>query len=235
MLFRQLFDHESYTYTYLLADEVSREAVLIDPVDKDVPLYLRLLEELGLKLIAALDTHVHADHVTGLGLLRDATGCATMVGFEGEVDCASEGLEDGKQIRIGSITLNTLFTPGHTDDSFCFTVENNGVHYLFSGDTLLIRGTGRTDFQNGNPEQLYDSLHTKLLTLPAATLVYPAHDYKGWTVSTIDEEIRTNPRLEPSSKAAFVELMNNLDLPDPKMMDIAVPANRACGKRATPS
>jgi len=231
MLFRQLFDEESHTYTYLLADTASGEAALIDPVDTHVPMYLRLLEELDLKLIVALDTHVHADHVTGLGLLRDACGCATMVGFEGEIDCASEGLEDGKQIQVGSITLNTLFTPGHTDDSFCFTVDADDLRYLFSGDTLLIRGTGRTDFQNGDPEQLYDSLHNKLLKLPGNTRVYPAHDYKGWTVSTIEEELRTNPRLEPDSKAAFVELMNNLDLPNPKMMDVAVPANRACGKR----
>ena len=175
MIFRQLFERESYTYTYLLGDEQTREAVLIDPVDTELDLYLRLLQELDLKLVYALDTHVHADHVTALGLLREKTGCATMVGFEGEVET-----------------------------------------YLFSGDTLFIRGTGRTDFQNGDPAMLYDSLHEKLLTLPDDTLVYPGHDYKGWTVSTIGEEKRTNPRLEPPTKEAFIELMNNLDLPDPK-------------------
>lgn len=230
MLFRQLFDEESYTYTYLLADESKGVAALIDPVDIQVPMYLRLLRELNLNLVVALDTHVHADHITGLGLLRDACGCATMVGFEGEISCATEGLEDGKKIAVGNITINTLFTPGHTDDSFCFTVDENGQRYLFSGDTLLIRGTGRTDFQNGDPEQLYDSLHNTLLTLPGDTWVYPAHDYKGWTVSTIAEEIRTNPRLEPNNKQEFVDLMNNLNLPNPKMMDVAVPANRSCGK-----
>jgi len=230
MLFRQLFDEESYTYTYLLADESKGMAALIDPVDRHVPMYLRLLEELNLKLVVALDTHVHADHITGLGLLRDASGCAALVGFKGEVSCASDCLEDGREIAVGNVTINTLFTPGHTDDSFCFTVEENGQCYLFSGDTLLIRGTGRTDFQNGNPEQLYDSLHNKLLTLPGDTWVYPAHDDKGWTVSTIAEEIRTNPRLEPENKQEFVDLMNSLNLPNPKMMDVAVPANRACGK-----
>jgi len=229
MLFRQLFDRDSSTYTYLVADEVSGAAALIDPVDVHHDMYLRLLQELGLTLSYALDTHVHADHVTALGVLRESTGCSTLVGFEGEVDCATEGLEDGKVIDVGSVRVNVLFTPGHTDDSFCFVVEDGSQTYLFSGDTLFIRGTGRTDFQNGDPGQLYDSLHTKVLTLPADTLVYPGHDYKGWTVSTIDEEIRMNPRLEPETREEFIELMNNLDLPDPKMMDVAVPANRACG------
>jgi sulfur dioxygenase len=232
MIFRQLFERESYTYTYLLGDEQTREAILIDPVDTETELYLRLLQELDLKLIYAVDTHVHADHVTALGLLRKKTGCATMVGFEGEVGCASEGLENGKVIQLGDIDINVLFTPGHTNDSFSFIVRDAGKTYLFSGDTLFIRGTGRTDFQNGDPAMLYDSLHEKLLTLPDDTLVYPGHDYKGWTVSTIGEEKLTNPRLEPTTKEAFIELINNLDLPDPKMMDVAVPANRACGMKA---
>ena len=141
------------------------------------------------------------------------------------------GLEDGKLIQVGNIAIKVLFTPGHTNDSFSFIVEDDGQTYLFSGDTLLIRGTGRTDFQSGSPDELYDSLHEKLLTLPDNTLVYPGHDYKGWTVSTIGEEKHANPRLEPATKEAFTELMNNLDLPDPKMMDVAVPANRACGVR----
>ncbi len=231
MLLRQLFDHQSFTYTYLIADEVSGDALLIDPVDAHLDMYLRLLEELSCKLVVALDTHVHADHVTALGLLREKTGCKTMVGFEGEVDCATEGLADGKVIKVGAVTLNTLFTPGHTNDSFCFVVEDAGQTYLFSGDTLFIRGTGRTDFQNGDAGQLYDSLQGKVLTLPDETLVYPGHDYKGWTVSTIAEEKHANPRLEPATREAFIELMNGLDLPDPKMMDVAVPANRACGIR----
>jgi len=229
MLLRQLFDKESSTYTYLIADEASGEAALIDPVDVHHDMYLRLLMELGLKLTVALDTHVHADHVTALGLLRESTGCATMVGFEGEVDCASEGLEDGKIINVGAVAINVIFTPGHTDDSFCFLVKDGDQNYLFTGDTLFIRGTGRTDFQNGDAGQLYDSLHQKVLTLPGNTLVYPGHDYKGWTVSTIGEELRANPRLEPETRDAFIELMDNLDLPDPKMMDVAVPANRECG------
>jgi len=231
MIFRQLFERESSTYTYLLGDEGTREAVLIDPVDTELELYLRLLNALDLELTLALDTHVHADHVTALGALRDRTRCTTMVGFEGEVDCASEGLEDGKRILVGNIEIQVLFTPGHTNDSFCFVVNDSNETYLFSGDTLLIRGTGRTDFQNGDPAQLFDSLHNKLLQLPDTTWVYPGHDYKGWTVSTIGEEKRTNPRLEPATVAAFTTLMNNLKLPNPKMMDVAVPANRACGVR----
>ena len=229
MIFRQLFERESSTYTYLLADERTRKAALIDPVDTQLNMYLRLLDELDLQLIYALDTHVHADHVTALGLLRETLGCKTLVGFAGEVDCASSGLEDGQVINVGDIEINVLFTPGHTDDSFSFLVEDRGQGYLFSGDTLLIRGTGRTDFQNGDAGILYDSLHGKLMTLPDDTHVYPGHDYKGWTVSTIGEERAHNPRLEPDNKAAFIELMNNLHLPNPKMMDVAVPANRTCG------
>ena len=227
MIFRQLFERESSTYTYLLGDETTREAVLIDPVDTELELYLRLLKELDLRLVTALDTHVHADHITALGMLRERTDC--MVGFDGEVGCASEGLEDGKVIKVGNIVIDVLYTPGHTDDSFSFVVRDGATTYLFSGDTLLIRGTGRTDFQNGDPSQLYASLHQRLLLLPDDTRVYPAHDYKGWTVSTIGEEKRANPRLEPATEAAFIELMNNLNLPNPKMMDVAVPANRACG------
>lgn len=229
MLLRQLFERESSTYTYLVADEQTRQAALIDPVDSQLSLYHRLLDELELQLEYALDTHVHADHVTALGLLRESVGCKTFVGFAGEVDCASSGLTDGQTIHLGNISIKVMFTPGHTDDSFSFVIEDRGTRYLFSGDTLLIRGTGRTDFQNGDAGDLYDSLHEKLLKLPDDTLVYPGHDYKGWTVSTVGEEKRHNPRLEPASKEAFIALMNNLDLPNPKMMDVAVPANRTCG------
>jgi sulfur dioxygenase len=229
VLFRQLFERESSTYTYLLADERTRQAALIDPVDTQLSFYHRLLDELKLRLIYAMDTHVHADHVTALGLLRETVGCKTLVGYAGEVDCASSGLQDGEAIRLGDLKIEVLFTPGHTNDSFSFYIDNGGLRYLFSGDTLLIRGTGRTDFQNGDPGQLYDSLHDKLLQLPDDTLVYPAHDYKGWTVSTIGEEKLHNPRLAVASKEAFIELMNNLDLPNPKMMDVAVPANQTCG------
>lgn len=229
MLLRQLFDRDSYTYTYLVADERSREAALIDPVIEQLDMYMRLLDELGLKLVLALDTHVHADHITALGRLRESTGCKAMVGLEGQVECATDHLTDGKQLDVGALTINALYTPGHTDDSFTFAVNDEEIDYLFTGDTLLIRGTGRTDFQNGDPGNLYDSLHEKIFKFPDETIVYPAHDYKGWTKTTIGEERRHNPRLRPVSKEVFMELMNNLDLPDPKMMDVAVPANRECG------
>lgn len=229
MLLRQLFDRESYTYTYLIADERSRKATLIDPVIEQLEMYMRLLDELGLELVLALDTHVHADHITALGRLRELTKCKAMVGLEGEVECATEHLIDGKQLEVGALTINVIYTPGHTDDSFTFAVVHEGLDYLFTGDTLLIRGTGRTDFQNGDPGKLFDSLHDKIFKFPDETIVYPGHDYKGWTATTIGEERRHNPRLSSDSKEAFIELMNNLDLPDPKMMDVAVPANRECG------
>lgn len=230
MLLRQLFDRESYTYTYLVGDEHSRQACLIDPVMEQKDFYLQLINELDLKLILALDTHIHADHVTALGALRDATGCDTIVGSDGDVACATEGFADGKVTYVGDLQMEILFTPGHTDDSYSFYLRQGNRGYLFSGDTLLIRGCGRTDFQNGNPEQLYESLHNKLLTLPDDTVVCPAHDYKGWTSSTIGEEKKNNPRLNLATKAEFVDFMNNLHLPDPKFMDIAVPANKTCGK-----
>lgn len=228
MIFRQLFDKESSTYTYIVADEKTRQAVVIDPVKANTKHYLQLLEQLNLNLKFALDTHVHADHVTALGVLRDMTNCKTLVGSEGDVACATTGLQDGGQVIIGNLTIHVVFTPGHTSDSYCFFLEAQDQIYLFSGDTLLIRGTGRTDFQNGDPEHLYNSLHQKILTLPKDTIVYPGHDYKGWTSSTLEEERQHNPRLQ-LDKEAFIEHMNNLDLPDPKMMDIAVPANLVCG------
>ncbi|MFL0809755.1 MAG: MBL fold metallo-hydrolase [Agarilytica sp.] len=230
MLLRQLFDSETFTYTYLLADQFSGEAVLIDPVVEKMSCYERLVEELELKLVVALDTHVHADHITALGALREKFNCATYLGNEGDVECADNGLRDGQEINFGSYKINVIFTPGHTDDSYTFMVKGNNKTYLFTGDTLLIRGSGRTDFQNGSAEQLYLSLHQKLMTLPEDTIVYPGHDYKGWTMSTIGEEKRLNPRINLPTKEAFVEHMNNLDLPNPKWMDVAVPANRSCGK-----
>ncbi len=230
MLFRQLFDHESYTYTYLLADENTKEAVLIDPVIEHVSSYQRLLNELGLTLKFALDTHVHADHITALGKLRETLGCKTFLSNEGAVSCADEGLRDGQEITFGDITIRVIYTPGHTDDSYCFYLEQDGQSMVFTGDTLLIRGTGRTDFQNGSSEELYDSLHNKVMALPASTIVYPAHDYKGWTKSTIEEERLHNERLKIKDKEQFAEHMANLNLPDPKWMDVAVPANQSCGK-----
>ena len=230
MILRQLYDQQSSTYTYLIADRLQGQACIIDPVLEKMPDYTTLLEQLGLTLVFATDTHVHADHITALGALQDATGCATYVGSPGEVRCASDSLHDGQQLAFGELHLQAVLTPGHTDSSYCFLLDYNKQHHLFSGDTLLIRGTGRTDFQNGDARALYASLHNVLLKLGDATLVYPAHDYKGWTVSTIGEERRHNPRLLIKSPEEFVEHMQNLHLPDPKMMDVAVPLNKTCGK-----
>ncbi len=226
MIFRQLFDPVSSTYTYLLGSRKGGEALIIDPVLDRVDLYLRLIEELELELVKAVDTHVHADHITGLGALRDHTHCITVMGEQSGVDVVSMRVGDGDQVSIeGGISLDALYTPGHTDDSYCFLMADR----VFSGDTLLIRGTGRTDFQNGNPEAQYDSIFGRLLKLPDSTFVYPAHDYKGETVSTIAEERSYNPRLQVSSKQEYVDIMNALDLADPKMMDVAVPANLRIG------
>jgi sulfur dioxygenase len=231
MIFRQLFERESCTYTYLIGCETTRKAALIDTVKEDVPKYLQLLEELDLTLVYALDTHTHADHITGAGILRDATGCTTLLGEEAHSVCVSHKLQDGDIISIGELALKALHTPGHTDDSYTYLLEHAGETYVFTGDTLLIRGTGRTDFQNGSAQDQYQSLFNKLLLLPDTVWVYPGHDYKGWMRSTIGEEKNHNPRLQVKDIAAYIELMNNLKLPNPKLMDIAVPANQACGKR----
>ncbi len=230
MLFRQLFDSESGTYTYLLADESTGEAALIDPVREQLERDLRLVSELGLTLRYALDTHVHADHITAAGELRERTGAQTVSCVSG-ADCASVHLGHGGQLSIGKLVLRALATPGHTDDSLSFQVEDR----VFTGDALLIRGCGRTDFQNGCAEQLYDSITRVLFALPDATLVYPAHDYRGLTVSTIGEERRHNPRVAGKTQKEFVDLMNNLHLAPPKKLHVAVTANRACGKEAPPN
>jgi sulfur dioxygenase len=229
MILRQLWDQESHTFTYLLADSGASEAVLIDPVAGQIAQYERILSELELTLVAALDTHVHADHVTALGALRAKFGCDTYLGRGGEVACSDNSLEHDMQIKFGEYALGVLYTPGHTDDSYCFYTRDDSQAYLFTGDTLLIRGTGRTDFQNGSSEALYDSLHRLVLAHDDNTVVYPAHDYKGWTSSTIGEERAHNPRLQ-FSKAEFIDFMDTLDLPNPKFMDVAVPANKQCGK-----
>jgi glyoxylase-like metal-dependent hydrolase (beta-lactamase superfamily II) len=227
MIFRQLFDHTSHTYTYLLAERRGGEALLIDPVLENTAQYVRLLEELDVKLVMAVDTHIHADHVTALGTLRDETGCASAMGVMTRAECVSVHFHEGDRLCADKLHLDILYTPGHTDDSYSFVLPDR----VFTGDTLLIRGTGRTDFQNGDPGAEYDSLFGKLLILPEDTLVYPAHDYNGMTVSTIGEEKRHNPRLQVAGKQAYIELMNGLELDDPKLMDVAVPANRACGAR----
>lgn len=228
MIFRQLFDHESSTYTYLLAERRGGEALLIDPVLEQTDKYVRLVDELGLRLVMAVDTHIHADHVTALGALRDHTGCATAMGEQTKAECVSVRLRDGEHVRVDDLALEVLYTPGHTDDSYSLLLPDR----VFTGDTLLIRGTGRTDFQNGDPAAQYDSLFGRLLWLPDDTFVYPAHDYNGMTVSTIGEERAHNPRLQVRSKQEYVELMNGLVLSSPRLMDVAVPANRACGRKA---
>ncbi len=221
MIFRQLFDQVSGTYSYLLASRPGGEALIIDPVLEKVDRYLQLVRELDLKLVKAVDTHLHADHITGLGALRDRTQCITVMGEQSEVDVVSMRIAEGDKLTIEGISLDVLYTPGHTDDSYSFRMADR----VFTGDTLLIRGTGRTDFQNGDPRAQYDSLFNKLLKLPDETQVYPAHDYKGDTVSTIGEERRYNPRLQVRSVDEYAALMNGLNLANPKMMDVAVPAN----------
>ena len=225
MIFRQLFEPISSTYTYLIASRHGGEALLIDPVFEKTERYLQLLEELDLKLVKVIDTHVHADHITAMGALRDHTNCVTVMGEQSPVDVVSMRVTDGERVTIEGVNLTALYTPGHTDDSYCFQMDDR----IFTGDTLLIRGTGRTDFQNGDAGAQYDSLFGRLLKMPEQTLIYPAHDYKGDTVSTIAEEKAYNPRLQVSSKQAYIELMNNLNLPNPKMMDVAVPENIKMG------
>lgn len=225
MIFRQLFDEASYTYTYLIASRSGGEALIIDSVLDKVERYLQLFDELDLKLVKAIDTHVHADHITGLGALRDRTKCVTVMGEQSGVDVVSMRVGDGDSIEIEGVTLNCLYTPGHTSDSYCFLMGDR----VFTGDTLFIRGTGRTDFQHGDARAQYHSIFNKLLKLPDDTLVYPGHDYKGDTVSTIAEERACNPRLQVSGVDEYVALMNGLNLANPKMMDVAVPANLKIG------
>jgi len=234
MLFRQLFDKESSNYTYLLASGRGREALIIDPVKEQTPAYLALIDQLDLKLVRGLDTHTHADHVTALGDLRDATGCMTLMGEFTQAECVSDHVAEGDTIDIDGVKLEALYTPGHTDESFSFVLDGGGDRpdAVFTGDVLLIRGSGRTDFQNGDPYKSYDSIVNKLFRLDDETLLYPAHDYKGFTVSTIWEERRYNPRLAGKSAEQYAEIMRNLNLPNPKMMDVAVPANLACGQAA---
>jgi sulfur dioxygenase len=227
MLFRQLFDKTSSTYTYLLASRRGGEALIIDPVFEHTTRYLKLLEELDLKLVKVVDTHVHADHVSAMGALRDATRCVTVMGEQSPAEIVSMRVSDNDPLTIEGITLTALHTPGHTSESYSFLMDDR----VFTGDTLLIRGTGRTDFQNGDPYDQYHSLFERLLKLPNQTLVYPAHDYKGDTVSTIYEEKTFNPRLQVNSADEYAEIMNNLNLDNPAMMDVAIPENLKVGLR----
>ncbi|MEA5574354.1 MBL fold metallo-hydrolase [Calothrix sp. UHCC 0171] len=226
MLFRQLFDSESSTYTYLLADENTKAAILIDPVLEQVERDLKLLRELGLSLRFCLETHVHADHITGTAKLREATGCLGIVPAKAQVACADKHIKDGDTLQLGTINIQAIATPGHTDSHMTYYVNRDR---LFTGDALFIRGCGRTDFQSGDAGVLFDSVTQRLFTLPDNTLVYPGHDYRGHTVSTIAEEKQSNPRFSGRSREEFIEFMGNLNLPNPKKIMEAVPANESCG------
>jgi glyoxylase-like metal-dependent hydrolase (beta-lactamase superfamily II)/rhodanese-related sulfurtransferase len=225
MIFRQLFDGVSGTYSYLLASRAGGEALILDPVLEKVDRYCQLLRELDLRLVKAVDTHLHADHVTGLGELRDRTHCVTIMGEQSKADVVAMRVGDGDRVMIEGLSLDVIYTPGHTDDSYSYLMGDR----VFTGDTLLIRGTGRTDFQNGSARAQYDSIFNRLLKLPDETMVFPAHDYKGDTVSTIGEEKRFNPRLQVRSVDEYIELMGNLKLPNPKLMDVVLPANMHVG------
>ncbi|HEY9596255.1 MAG TPA: MBL fold metallo-hydrolase [Cyanophyceae cyanobacterium] len=226
MLFRQLYDPESSTYTYLIADEKTKQAVLVDPVIEQVERDLKLIQELGLTLRYCLETHIHADHITGTGKLREVTGCEGVVPENAQVACANRFIKDGDVLKVGDIEIKAIATLGHTDSHNSYLVNQDRI---LTGDSLLIRGCGRTDFQSGNPGLMYDHVTQKLFTLPDTTLVYPGHDYRGHTVSTIGEETQYNRRFLGKERASFIEQMNNLNLPDPKKIAEAVPANQKCG------
>ena len=221
MIFKQLFDNKSSTYTYLLASDKGREALIIDPVIENTNEYISLLKELDLRLVKVIDTHIHADHVTALNELSKQTDCTKIMGEKSKSEVIDLHVKDDDKIKIENIELKVLYTPGHTDCSYSFLMKDR----VFTGDTLLINGTGRTDFQNGSANDQYNSLFNKLLKLPEKTIVLPAHDYNGKTSSTIGNEIKNNPRLQVNSADQYIEIMNNLNLANPKMMDIAVPAN----------
>ena len=231
MLFRQLFEPQSSAYTYLIGCDESSEAVLIDPVFETVERDLKLLNELGLTLKYTIETHLHADHVTGASRLRTLTGCSCAAPEKSGAAHVDLPVREGESIRVGGLELQPLYTPGHTDDHYSYLLESDGPARVFSGDALLIDGCGRTDFQNGDAAMLYRSVHEKLFTLPGETLVYPGHDYQQRRVSSIGQESDRNPRLGGGrSLEEFVAIMAGLNLPRPKKMDVAVPANRECGQ-----
>lgn len=230
MIFRQLFDRDTCTYTYILADEETRQAVLIDSVVELVERDLQLLSELDLKLEFALDTHIHADHVTGAGILREKTGCKTGVSAHAGVECADLRVTDGDRFEFGNYALVARETPGHTDTCVTYVLADESM--AFTGDTLFVRGCGRTDFQSGDAEQLYRSVHGKIFTLPESCAIYPGHDYKGRTRSSVAEEKEHNPRLGGGKTVVqFKEIMDNLNLAPPGRIDVAVPGNLACGQK----
>ena len=225
MIFRQVFDNKSSTYTYLIASAKGREAVIIDPVIENVESYIKLLHELDLKLVKVIDTHIHADHVTGASKLKQVTNCSTLMGEHTPADAVEIKVKDDEIIKIDQIEIKAMYTPGHTSDSYSFLMDN----YLFSGDTLLINGTGRTDFQNGSSKDAYNSIFNRLLKLPEDTILYPGHDYNGKESSTIGNEKKFNPRLQVKNVDEYVELMSNLNLAKPKLIDINVSRNIKLG------
>ena len=225
MIFKQVFDKKTSTYTYLIASAKGREAVIIDPVLENVSEYIQLLRDLDLKLVKVIDTHIHADHVTGASKLKQATNCTTLMGEHTPADAVEIKVKDNELIHIDSLKIKSLYTPGHTSDSYSFLLDN----YLFSGDTLLINGTGRTDFQNGSSKDAYNSLFNNLLKLPEETLVYPGHDYNGKFSSTIGNEKKFNPRLQVKSEDEYVDIMSKLNLAKHKLIDINVSRNIKLG------
>ncbi|VEP15043.1 Beta-lactamase domain protein [Hyella patelloides LEGE 07179] len=227
MLFRQLFDRDTWTYSYLIADINTKEAVLVDSVLEQVERDFKLLNELNLKLKYCLETHIHADHITGTGKLREMTGCEGIVPENAHATCADRYIKDGEALKVGDLEIQAIETYGHTDSHMAYLVNNT---HVLTGDALFIRGCGRTDFQSGDAGTLYDRVTQKLFTLPDETLVYPGHDYKGQTVSTIGEEKRFNPRFVGKNRESFITFMDNLNLPNPKKIMEAVPANERCGK-----
>ena len=225
MLFHQLFDKNSSTYTYLIASSKGREALIIDPVLDNIEQYIKLLNKLDLKLVKVIDTHIHADHITAASKLKNKTNCTTIMGEHTPSDAVEIKVKDNEIIYVDKLEIKVIYTPGHTKDSYSFLMND----YLFSGDTLLINGTGRTDFQGGNSEDSYNSIFNRLLKLPEETLLYPAHDYNGQTVSSIGKEKKFNPRLQVDSVSEYVDIMNNLNLSKPKLMDINVASNIKLG------
>tara|TARA_B110000438_G_scaffold267687_1_gene282720 strand:- start:46 stop:738 length:693 start_codon:yes stop_codon:yes gene_type:complete len=221
MIFEQLFDTKSSTYTYIISSGKGREALIIDPVIEHTNEYIKVLKNLDLKLVKVIDTHIHADHITALNELNKRTNCTRIMGEKSKSEVIDLRIKDDETIKVENIEIKSIYTPGHTDCSYCYLMNDR----VFTGDTLLINGTGRTDFQNGSPYDAYDSLFSRLLKLPEKTLVFPAHDYNGKKNSTIENEKNNNPRLQVSSKEEYVEIMNNLNLENPKMLDVAVPSN----------
>ena len=221
MIFKQLFDTKSSTYTYIISTGKGREALIIDPVIDSTSEYLDILKDQDLKLVKVIDTHIHADHISGMAELNKVTNCQTIMGENSKSEVVNVKVKDNEKIKIEQIELKAIYTPGHTDDSYCFIMQDR----VFTGDTLLINGTGRTDFQNGSSYEAYNSLFDRLLKLPEEILVFPAHDYKGNKFSSIGNEKKNNPRLQVNSPEEYAEIMDNLNLANPKLMDIAVPAN----------